>query len=127
MTTLRNLALTFAVLVASTVSLSAQVRGEGRITGKIVDEQGQPITDAAITATKKDAQGQPPVQAKSNNKGEWSLNQLALGEWTIEFSKEGFQSQKGTVTLDESGNSPRVDVKLGKPAADPNAEIQAEL
>jgi tetratricopeptide (TPR) repeat protein len=142
MQTLRNIAFTLALLVASTastastasmasmattVSLSAQIRGEGRITGKIVDEQGQPIADAAISATKKDPQGQAPVQAKSNAKGEWTLNQLAAGEWTVEFSKEGFQSQRGTVTLDEASNSPRVDVKLAKTAPDPNAEIQAEL
>jgi predicted Zn-dependent protease len=44
----------------------------------------------------------------------------------VEFSKDGFQSQRGTVTLEE-GNSPRLDVKLAKAAADPNIEIQAEL
>lgn len=126
MHTYRYLGFTLAVLIASTVSLAAQVRGEGRITGKVVDEQGQPIANVAITATKKDAQAQAPIEAKSNDKGEFSLTQLATGEWTVEFSKDGFQSQRGTVTLEE-GNSPRLDVKLAKAAADPNIEIQAEL
>lgn len=126
MSTLRHLAFSLAVLVASTVSLSAQLRGEGRITGKVVDEQGQPVANVEITATKKDAQGQPPLQAKTNDKGEFSLTQLAEGEWTVAFSKEGFQSQSGTVAL-EGGNSPRIEVKLAKAAADPNLEIQAEL
>lgn len=126
MHTLRYLAFTLAVLAASIVSASAQARGEGRITGKVVDEQGQPLADVAISATKKDAQGQAPVQAKTNDKGEFSLTQLATGEWTVDFSKDGFQSQSGSVTLD-GGNSPRIDVKLAKAAADPNVEIQAEL
>jgi tetratricopeptide (TPR) repeat protein len=118
-----------AVLAAVSAAgpLAQQPRGDGRITGKVTDEQGQPLADVAVRATKKESAGQPPLQSKSNNKGEWTLAQLAAGEWTIEFSKDGFQSQKGTVTLDDSGNVPRVDVKLAKPAADPNVEIQAEL
>jgi len=123
---LQTLALSFALVMASAGASFAQ-RGEGRITGKVVDEQGQPVADVAIRATKKDAQGQPPIQSKSNNKGEWTLAQLATGEWTIEFTKDGFQTQSGTITLDESGNVPRVDVKLAKNAPDPNVEIQAEL
>ena len=125
---LQTLALS-AVLVAVSASgsFAQQPRGEGRITGKVTDEQGQPLADVVVRATKKEAAGQPPLQSKSNNKGEWTLAQLAAGEWALEFSKDGFQSQKGIVTLDDSGNVPRVDVKLAKPAPDPNAEIQAEL
>lgn len=124
---LQTLALSVALVATSAAGSFAQQRGEGRITGKVVDEQGQPLADVAIRATKKDAEGQPPLQSKSNNKGEWTLAQLATGEWAIEFTKDGFQTQRGTVTLDESGNVPRVDVKLAKNAPDPNAEIQAEL
>ena len=125
---LQTLALSAALVAVSAAgSFAQQPRGDGRITGKVTDEQGQPLADVAVRATKKESAGQPPLQSKSNNKGEWTLAQLAAGEWTIEFSKDGFQSQKGTVTLDDTGNVPRVDVKLAKPAADPNAEIQAEL
>ena len=125
---LQTFALSVALVTASAAGAFAQQpRGEGRIAGKVVDEQGQPLADVAVVATKKESAGQPPLQSKSNNKGEWTLAQLATGEWTLEFSKDGFQSQKGTVTIDESGNVPRVDVKLAKTAPDPNAEIQAEL
>ena len=123
---LQTLALSVALVAVSAAASFAQ-RGEGRITGKVVDEQGQPVADVAIRATKKDSEGQPPIQSKSNTKGEWTLAQLATGEWTIEFTKDGFQTQRGTITLDESGNVPRVDVKLAKNAPDPNVEIQAEL
>lgn len=123
---LQTLALSVALVAAPAAGSFAQ-RGEGRITGKVVDEQGQPVADVAIRATMKDVEGQPPIQSKSNNKGEWTLAQLAAGEWTIEFTKDGFQTQRGTITLDESGNVPRVDVKLAKNAPDPNVEIQAEL
>ena len=125
---LQTLALSVALVAASAAGASAQQpRGEARITGKVTDDQGQPLADVAIRASKKDVQGQPPLQSKSNNKGEWAFANLATGEWNLEFSKDGYQSQNGTINLEEAGNAPRVDVKLVKVVADPNAEIQAEL
>ena len=125
---LQSLALT-AILVAASaaVPFAQQTRGEGRIIGKVTDEQGQPLADVTVRVSKKDATGQPPVQSKSNNKGEWTVGTLAPGEWILEFSKDGFQTQKGPITLDDSGNVPKVDVKMIKAAVDPNIEIQAEL
>jgi predicted Zn-dependent protease len=70
--------------------------------------------------------GQPqPLQAKTNKKGEWTINGLASGEWTVEFSKDGFDGQRGTVKIDEGGNPPSISVTLAKatPTIDPNVEI----
>ena len=59
-----------ALMAASAAgSFAQQPRGEGRIAGKVVDEQGQPLADVAVRATKKESAGQPPLQSKSNNKG----------------------------------------------------------
>jgi predicted Zn-dependent protease len=104
---------------------TAQIRGEGRITGKVVDEKKQPLADVSVRATKT---GETQVlEAKSNSKGEWTLNQLAYGEWTLQITKDGFQPQQGKVTVSEEANLQKVDVTMARPAADPNAEIQAEL
>jgi predicted Zn-dependent protease len=114
-----------AALLSAPTPMAVQVRGDARILGKIVDEAGQPVADVAIKATKKGET--QSVDSKSNNKGEFAIAQLATGEWTIEFSKDGFEPQRGTVTLDDPANTPRIDVKLVKAKADPNAELQAEL
>jgi predicted Zn-dependent protease len=120
-----SIAIALALAVSASVWPAAQVRGDGRITGKVVDEQGQAVGDVAVRATKKgDTQA---LQAKTNSKGEFTINQVAYGEWTIEFSKEGYESQKGTLPLDESSNDRRVDVKLVKARVDPNVELQADL
>ena len=129
MTTMRKLnsfAFIVAFLCAASVA-SAQIRGDGRISGKVVDEQGQPLADVQVKGNKV---GEiQPMMAKTNNKGEWSLNGIAPGQWNVEFSKEGFESAKTTVELDDSGRSPSIDLKLAKavPKVDPNAEIQAEV
>jgi tetratricopeptide (TPR) repeat protein len=113
-----------ATLVAGTAA--AQMRGDGRLYGKVVDAQGQPLQDVQVKATMT---GQPaPLQAKTNKKGEWTIIGLGAGQWTLEFSKEGFESQKGPVDVDESGRTAPINVTLAKsaPKVDPNAEIQEQ-
>ena len=106
---------------------SAQLRGEGRISGKVVDEQGQPLPDVQVKGTKVGES--QPMTAKTNNKGDWALNGIAPGQWNLEFTKEGFDSAKTTITLEDSGRAPSIDLKMAKavPKVDPNAEIQAEV
>ena len=124
--TIRRGALILIVLALLLPSAAAgQSRGEGRITGKVVDDKGQPVADVSISATR--AGETQPMQAKSNDKGEWTLNRLAEGEWTLEFTKDGYEPQRGTVKIGEEANLRKVDVTLASKLADPNAEIQAEL
>jgi predicted Zn-dependent protease len=123
---LTSFALIVAFLCFASAAL-AQTRGEGRISGKVVDEQGQPVADVQVRGLKVGET--QPMTAKTNNKGDWALNGLAVGEWSLEFAKDGFETAKTTVTLDDSGRSPSINVKLAKPApkVDPNAELQAEV
>ena len=68
------------------------------------------------------------MQAKSNKKGEFTVNGLAGGEWTLEFSKDGFDPQSGKVTVNENGGSPDITVKLAKHVerVDPGVELKAK-
>ena len=125
MKTLRYTVFILAFAVAAAAA-AAQSRGEGRITGKVVDPKGQPVPDVQVKGVMA---GQNQVlQAKSNKRGEWSLNGLAIGQWNLEFAKEGFETQKVTVDLPDTERVPNVNVTLAPPApkVDPNAEIQAE-
>jgi predicted Zn-dependent protease len=113
------------LLVAAGVA-GAQIRGDGRIAGKVVDDTGQPMVDVQVRAV---MEGQTqPLQTKTNKKGEWSINGLAAGQWTVEFTKEGYDPQKAPIAVDETGRTPNINVTLAKPApkVDPTAELQAE-
>jgi predicted Zn-dependent protease len=106
---------------------SAQPQGNGRINGKILDDQGKPAANVQVRATK--AGESVALEAKTNDKGEWSLQGMAAGQWNFEFQKEGFDPQRMQVQIAENRNPP-IDMKLTKapPAAvDPNVEIQAEM
>lgn len=115
-----------ALMIAS--SAIAQSRGTSRIAGKTVDEQGKPVGDVIVKAQKV---GQTDiVDSKSNGKGEWSLRNIAGGEWRLEFSKEGFLTQEGKVTVPDDEAGPSVTVKMVKPAPpaeDPTVAINAEI
>jgi predicted Zn-dependent protease len=113
------------LLLLSAAAAGAQVRGEGRIAGKVVDDKGQPLADVSVRATRKGET--QPLQTKSNSKGEWTFNMLAMGEWALEITKDGFEPQRGTVNITEETALQKVDVTLVRKQADPNVEIQAEL
>jgi cytochrome c-type biogenesis protein CcmH/NrfG len=125
MRTLRKAAFLLLFTLAATGAL-AQARGEGRVSGKVVDDKGQPVQDVQVKATMT---GQPlPVQTKSNKKGEWTINGIAGGEWNLEFSKDGFDPQNGKVTVDENNRMGDITVKLAKHTekVDPGAELTAK-
>jgi predicted Zn-dependent protease len=112
-----------AILASSAL---AQSRGSARLSGKVVDEQGQPVEGVTVKAQMS---GQSEIMSgRSDKKGEWRINGLANGEWKVELTKP----ELGTVTemVEIRGNdAPALNVTLKKAAAkvDPRAEVDAEL
>ncbi|MEO7275408.1 MAG: carboxypeptidase regulatory-like domain-containing protein, partial [Vicinamibacterales bacterium] len=115
---------TAMLLLLSLVATGAAA--QGKVAGKTVDgEGGQPLADVQVKGT---VPGQAqPVTAKSNKKGEFALSGIAAGEWTLEFTKEGFDPQSGKITI-ESGKSADITVKLVKHVdrPDPGVELNAK-
>lgn len=115
--------------VLLTAGAFAQSRGKLRITGKVVNEAGQPVEGADVRAAKKGEAKPETFAAKTNKNGEYTLAGLAAGEWVIEAMKEGVGARELTETLAEAETSKTVNITIGKaaPAAvDPSAEINAE-
>jgi tetratricopeptide (TPR) repeat protein len=123
-----TLALALAVLAISGWASDAwaqPTRGDARIAGKVVDDTGKPAANVVVKAT---LTGQmPPLQTKTNNKGEWSINNIAGGIWELEFSKEGFAPERVTLEVKPDQRVAMNDIALKRPAPDPNVEIQAEV
>jgi predicted Zn-dependent protease len=110
------------VLAIASVAL-AQSKGKGQISGKVVDEGGQPIQDVQVAAVHQgDAQ---PFNAKTNKKGELTIKNVAAGEWTVHFAKEGLEEKSVKLTLGEAEKAAPASVTLGK-WVDPNTVIQNE-
>jgi len=117
-----------AIVLAMGVAAAAQSRGPLRITGKVLDEAGRPVVDAQVRAAKK-GETQPEVfTAKTNDKGEYTINGVGPGDWVLEAMKEGVGVQETTATLTAGQRTATVDITIAMPApkVDPSVEINAE-
>lgn len=113
-----------AAMLAS--SVLAQSKGNARLSGKVVDEQGQPVADVVVKAQMT---GQTEaLSGTSDKKGEFRINGLANGEWKVELAKAGHETATEMVEV-KADKAPALNVTLkkGAPKADPTVEINAEL
>jgi tetratricopeptide (TPR) repeat protein len=119
---------TVALAVALGAAASAQSRGTLRLTGRVLDEAGKPVAEALVRAAKKGEAEPMRFDAKTNDKGEYTINGIAAGEWVIEAVKEGVGGAQVVATLNEAERTKTVDITIAKPAAtvDPSVEINAE-
>jgi hypothetical protein len=85
----------FTALLPSGVD--AQLRGLGRIAGKVTDGGGAPLPGVAIKATIAGATGS--IESTSDDTGAWAVGGMAKGEWDVTFEKPGYAPRKAKVIL----------------------------
>jgi tetratricopeptide (TPR) repeat protein len=115
--------------LAMAASAAAQSRGNLRVTGKVLDEAGKPVVAAQVRAAKKGEVKPDVFSDTTNDKGEYTLDGLAAGDWIIEAMKDGVGAKEVAATLADSERTKTVDITIAKaaPAApDPSVEIMAE-
>jgi len=114
-------------LAMMATSAMAQARGNARLAGKVVDDQGQPIADVTVRAQMT---GQTDIlSGKSDKKGEWQIKGASNGEWKVELSKSGLETTVEVVEV-KGDSAPPLNVTLlkkGAPKADPMAEVNAQV
>jgi len=65
-------------------------RGEGRISGTVKNEKGEPVVDAKVVGEYMETENGLVKETKTNEKGKWSLLGLGSGNWKFTASKEGY-------------------------------------
>jgi Tfp pilus assembly protein PilF len=124
--TARRMAVVLIGVLALSPVTAAQNRGKTKAQGKVVDEQGQPLGDVIVAAV-MDGMDKPFQQTKTNNKGEWKVENLAAGKWKFFFGgKQGLEEKSVDMDVAESGTVSVPDVKLAKPV-DHDAVISGEI
>jgi hypothetical protein len=88
---MKNLLLTFA---AAALSLSAQTSS---LQGVITDAQGAAVPDAIVAA--KNISTSAERRTLTSSLGEYSLLQLAPGNYTLTIEKPGFRTHRGEIVL----------------------------
>ena len=124
--TARRMAIVLIGVLALSAVTAAQNRGKSKAQGKVVDEQGQPLGDVIVAAV-MDGMNKPFQQTKTNNKGEWKVENLAAGKWKIYFGgKQGLEEKTVDLDVGEDATAAVPEVKLGKPV-DHDAVISGEI
>jgi tetratricopeptide (TPR) repeat protein len=116
---------TMAALLSS-FALAQQPRGNATLSGKIVDDAGQPVAEAVVVALMV---GQTePVSATSDKKGEWKIKNLSEGQWRLEVTKDGLETAKQVIEI-RNAKVPVVTITMTKAVAkaDPSVEINTAV
>ena len=114
-------------------ALAQEWRGSGRVGGFVLDDaSGQPLEGVVVKAVMPSSGNRGPGDGKSKKNGEWAVGGVAGGNWSLDFSKEGYETRSITVQISESGRIPPMEVRMKKKAAaaaavDPNVEIKEQL
>ncbi len=87
-------------------------RGRGRMTGKVVDQDGNPIPD--VTVKLFHVKTESGFETKTNAKGEWKASFIRGGTWYIDFEKTGYAPKKISVNIKELGKNPPIEIVMEK-------------
>ena len=122
-----------AVVLAFALAAAGPAFAQGRVSGTVKDEGGQPIKDATIKAENPGAVP-PDFTSKSDDKGRWSMVGLQNGQWTFTVTAPGFGSTTTREAISYLRRNPPFEFVLKKQNADEAAlagvntkEMQAEL
>jgi hypothetical protein len=100
-----------ALIVLTTAGLTfAQLTPEGRINGRIVDQQGNPLPGVSVEATSPRLIGKATAVTDAN--GVYRLMALSSGTYEITFTLQGFKTLIRKGILLELSQTLALDVKL---------------
>jgi len=93
------------------VSLAAAQgwRGQGRMAGKVTDEQGKALENVIVKLNLPGAGG---TETKTNKKGEWAVAGISRGDWQVDFELAGYEVKRISVSILELQRIPPVEVTL---------------
>ncbi|HKI84442.1 MAG TPA: tetratricopeptide repeat protein, partial [Candidatus Krumholzibacteria bacterium] len=111
---IRTIALAAATaLVLIALPLTAQDwTGNGRMQGRVLDQEGNPIAGAEIVLHPPGSKEAGPAALHTGKDGQWAILGLAPGQWSVTISKDGYVSSEGTVHVPGAGPAPMVVIKL---------------
>ncbi len=124
----------FVCLVFQGSFLGAQAMGYGRIEGRVIDEEGNPIPNATVTAEKLEHVTKKLTTFKksvtTNQKGLWRMFNVMGGDIVVTATAEGYFSQTERVEISQSYPNLHINFKLKKaemPTELPDAEKPATM
>jgi tetratricopeptide (TPR) repeat protein len=104
--------ITLILVLSAGLVFSQSYRGQGRLKGKVTDEEGKPLSGVKVKLFS--VRGQSGFEVTTNAEGEWTANYIRGGGYNIDFLKAGYEPKQISTSIPEATNNPPVEVKLKK-------------
>lgn len=99
------------LLMLSSV-LAQEHKGQGRLTGYVFDEQGNPLEGVRVKLFSLKTQS--GFEIMTDKSGKWVAAWIRGGGWNIDFEKFGYMPRKISVEVQEFGRNPEIKINLKK-------------
>ena len=99
--------------LTSTHLFSQAGRGKARLSGKVIDESGNPVIQAKITLQFLDEE-RITRETKTDKKGKWRIAGLGSGQCLITVLAEGFMPYNKTIKVSQIEINPSLNIILKK-------------
>ena len=110
----------FSVFIALALSVSAFAQGNGSLAGQVQDTLGAAVVGATVTVV--DAAGKEKVTT-SNSRGEFTMNGLAPGKYTVKVKAEKFELYENTEVDVVAGEKAELTVPLSVGGVQENVDV----
>jgi tetratricopeptide (TPR) repeat protein len=108
----RHASIPLILVLLAGLAFSQGYRGQGRLKGKVTDEEGRPL--AGVKVKLFSIKGQSGFEVTTNTSGEWTANYIRGGGYELDFVKAGYEPKRITTAIQESSNNPSVEIRLKK-------------
>jgi hypothetical protein len=97
---------------------STDWKGKSKMGGKVIDEAGKIIPGVTVKFVFLPANA-GPADVVTSAKGEWKVENISDGMWSLEFWKDGFDPRQVPVQVGGKIKEPNIELKLTKLGTDP--------
>jgi tetratricopeptide (TPR) repeat protein len=102
----------FLLFFSSVIAFSQGYKGQGRITGLVTDQDGQPLPGVKVKLFS--LKGQSGFETATDEKGEWKALYIRGGSWNLDFDKPGYMPKKLSAEIKEFEKNKPIEVRMEK-------------
>jgi hypothetical protein len=112
----------FSVFIALAFSITATAQANGSLTGQVQDTLGASVVGASVTVV--DAAGKEKITT-SNNRGEFTMNGLAPGKYTVRVKAANFELYENTEVEIAAGQKAELTVPLSVGGVEEQVDVSS--
>lgn len=92
--------------------LAQGYKGQGRLTGLVIDQDGKPL--AGVRVKLFSLKGQSGFETTTDEKGEWKAIYIRGGTWHLDFEKPGYLPKRLSAEVKEFDRNKPIEIRLEK-------------